>query len=188
MEIITCTSSCEKEQHRTDKNAAPTNELVAYISARVPLGADALVDTVQRWLSLAATEAVAAYKLSSAATALTAVTTLAETAVKAATDAAAAAADHAPRMDYSPEEAAWQLSRGSHAIQYELAEGILIRAHKGASHRIWHAELQRQVLRDDGRDGQKRGKSKPPSSERPAGSAGFKCTCSRNTIIQKYPS
>ena len=113
MENITCTSSSEKEQHRSGKNAAPTNELVAYISARVPLGADALVDTVQRWLSLAATEAVAAYKLSSAATALTAVTALAET------------ADHAPRMDYSPEEAAWQLSRGSHAIQYELARGHL---------------------------------------------------------------
>jgi len=84
MEIITCTSSCEKEQHRSDKNAATTNseeptcfkldhspgdshvvsctranELVAYISARVPLDADALVDTVQHWLSLAATEAVA---------------------------------------------------------------------------------------------------------------------------------
>ena len=77
-------------------------------------------------------------------------------------------------MDYSLVEAGWQLSRGSRAIQYELAEGILIGTHKGASHRISHAELQRQVLRDDGRDGQKRGKNKQPSSERPAGSSGIK--------------
>jgi hypothetical protein len=100
------------------------------------------------------------------------VTTLAETAVKTA--AAAAASEHAPRMDYSLEEAGWQLSRGLRAIQYELAEGILIGTHKGASHRISHAELQRQVLRDDGTDGPARGKRKPPSSEKPAWAPGTK--------------
>ena len=34
--------------------------------------------------------------------------------------------------------------------------------HKGASRLISHAELQRQVLRDDGRNGKKRGKGSRP--------------------------
>ena len=195
MEIITSTSNCEKEHHRSDNNAAATNsasitclkldespgdfaiascaltdEIAVFIGAHSPL--DAV--TVQQWLAAAATEAVATYKLSSAAAALAAVTALAEAAVKAATDAAAAAAEHCPRMDYSVAEAAFLLSRGERALKYELAEGILIGTHKGASRRISHAELQRQVLRDDGADGQKRGKRKPPNSEKPAGSAGAK--------------
>ncbi len=199
MEIISSTFNYEKE-HRSDNNAAETNsasftclkpdqspgdstiascalaaEFAAYIGAHSPLDADTLVDTVQRWLLAAATEAVANYQLSSTAAALAAVTTLAEAAVKAATDAAAAAAaEHGPRMDYSVAEAAFLLSRGERALKYELAEGILIGTHKGASRRISHAELQRQVLRDDGADGQKRGKRKPPNSEKPAGSAGAK--------------
>ena len=193
MEIITSTSNCEKEHHRSDNNAAATNsasitclkldespgdfaiascaltdEIAVFIGAHSPL--DAV--TVQQWLAAAATEAVATYKLSSAAAALAAVTALAEAVIKAATDAAAA--EHGPRMDYSLKEAGFLLSRGERALKYELAEGILIGTHKGASRRISHAELQRQVLRDDGADGQKRGKRKPPNSEKPAGSAGAK--------------
>ena len=193
MEIITSTSNCEKEHHRSDNNAAATNsasitclkldespgdfaiascaltdEIAVFIGAHSPL--DAV--TVQQWLAAAATEAVATYKLSSAAAALAAVTALAEAAVKAATDAAAA--EHGPRMDYSLKEAGFLLSRGECALKYELAEGILIGTHKGASRRISHAELQRQVLRDDGADGQKRGKRKPPNSEKPARSTGAK--------------
>jgi len=154
MEIITSTSNCEKEHHRSDNNAAATNsasftclepdqspgdfpiascaladEIAAFIGAHSPL--DAV--TVQHWLSEAATEAVATYKLSSAAAALAAVTALAEAAIKAATDAAAAAAEHGPRMDYSVAEAAFLLSRGERALKYELAEGTLIGTHKGAS-------------------------------------------------------
>jgi hypothetical protein len=198
MEIITCTSNCEKEKHRSSKDAAATNsettclqinqspgdspfgysilaeKIAAHLGALDSFDIETLVETVEDLLTAAAAEAVATYKLSSAATALAAVTSLAESAVKAAADAGAAAAEHAPRMDYSLEEAAWQLSRGLRAIQYELAEGILIGTHKGASHRISHAELQRQVLRDDGQDGQKRGKRKPPNSDRPAGSSGSK--------------
>jgi hypothetical protein len=199
MEIITSTSNCKKEHHRSDNNAAETNsasftclkpnqspgdfpiascaladEIAAFIGPHSPLDAGALFDTVQHWFSAAATEAVATYKLSSAAAALAAVTTLAEAAVKAATDAAAAAAEHVPHMDYSLAEAGFLLSRGERVLQYELEEGLVIGTHKGASHRISHAELQRQVLRDDGRDGQKRGKRKPPNSEKPAGSFGAK--------------
>ena len=76
---------------------------------------------------------------------------LAEAAVKAATDAvAAAAAEHGPRMDYSLADSGFLLSRGERVLQYELAEGIMIGTHKGANHLISHAELRRQVLRDDG--------------------------------------
>jgi len=194
MEIITSTSNCNEEHHRSDNNAAETNsasftclkpdqspgdfpiascaladEIATFIGAHSPL--DAV--TVQHWLSAAATEAVAPYKLSSAAAALAAVTALAEAVIKAATDAAAAA-EHFPRMDYSLAEAAFLLSRGERVLKYELAEGTLIGTHKGASRLISHAELQRQVLRDDGRNGKKRGKRKPPNSEKPEGSAGAK--------------
>jgi hypothetical protein len=77
-------------------------------------------------------------------------------------------------MDYSVAEAAFLLSRGERSLKYELAEGTLIGTHKGASRLISHAELQRQVLRDDGSNGKKRGKRKPPNSEKPEGSAGAK--------------
>jgi hypothetical protein len=149
-------------------------EFAAYIGAHSPLDADTLVDTVQRWLLAAATEAVANYQLSSTAAALAAVTTLAEAAVKAATEAAAATAEHGPRMDYSLAEAEFLLSRRPRVLQYELDEGTVIGTHKGTSHLISQAELQRQVLRDDGRNGQKRGKRKPRNSEKPAGSFGAK--------------
>jgi propanediol dehydratase large subunit len=133
-----------------------------YVGVLRPLDTDALVETVRHLLAVAVAEAVARYKLSATAAALAAVTTSAGTAVKAAADAAAAAADHAPRMDYSLEEAGWQLSRSQRTIQYELDQGLLIGTHKGTSHRISHAELERQVRRDDGKPGTKKGKKKLP--------------------------
>jgi hypothetical protein len=108
------------------------------------------------------------YQLRATATALAAVTTLADAAVKAAT--AAAAVEHVPRMDYTLAQAGFLLSRGERVLQYELEEGLVIGTHKSASHRISHAELQHQVLRNGGRGGQKRGKRKPPNSEKPEGS------------------
>ena len=83
------------------------------------------------------------------------------TAVKAATDAATAAAEHVPNMDYSLAEAGFLLSRSKRELQYELDEGPFIGAYKGASHRISQAEMERQVLRDDGKPGTKERKTVP---------------------------
>ncbi len=150
------------------------DEIAPVVGLLGPLEITELVETVRRLLTVAVAEAVADYERCATAAALAAVTTLAETAVKAAGDAAAAATEHGPRMDYSLKEAGFLLSRGKRALQYELDQGIVIGTHKGASHRISHAELQRQVMRDDGRGGQKRGKRKPPNSDKRAGFSGSK--------------
>ena len=144
------------------------DQIAAHVGALTPYDLSALIETVQHMLTVAADDAVAAYKLDATAVALAAVATLAEAAVKAATDAAAAAADHVPRMDYTLAEAGFQLSRGPRALQYELDAGIVIGTHKGTSHRISHAELQRQVLRDDGKAGIKKRKKKLPRSDKTA--------------------
>jgi hypothetical protein len=83
MKIITSTFDSEKEHHRSDNNAAPTNsatftslksnqspgdfpiascaladEIAAYFGAHSQLDTEARVDTVRHWLSVAANEAV----------------------------------------------------------------------------------------------------------------------------------
>jgi len=68
----------------------------------------------------------------------------------------------------------WITVWGGWVAAFKGFDGIVIGTHKGASRLISHAELQRQVLRDDGRNGKKRGKRKPPNSEKPEGSAGAK--------------
>jgi hypothetical protein len=167
----------EPDQSRYDfpgDSCAIAEQIAPYLGDLTFLNQDAFVDTVQHWLSAAAGEAVATYKLSSAAAALAAVTTLAEAAVKAATDAAAAVAEHVPRMDYSLAEAGFLLSRGKRVLQYELDEGLVIGTHKGASHRISQAEMERQVLRDDGKPGTKKGKKKLPRTGKPLDRVGSK--------------
>jgi len=64
-------------------------------------------------------------------------------------------------MDYSLAEAGFLLSRSKRELQYELDEGPFIGAYKGASHRISQAEMERQVLRDDGKPGTKERKTVP---------------------------
>jgi hypothetical protein len=146
--------------HSTPRSVA--DQIAANVGALTAYVLSALIEKVECMLT------VAAYKLSSTAAALAAVTPLAELAVKSAADAAAAAADRAPRMDYNLADAGYLLSRSQRALQYELDAGIVIGTHKGTSHRISHAELQRQVLRDDGKAGIKRGKKKLPRSDKPA--------------------
>jgi len=173
MEIITCTSNCEKEQHRSSKNAAATNseestclkpnpspgdspvascaradEIAAYISALDPLDADALVDTVQHWLSVAVAEALATYKLSSAADALAAVTKLAEVAVNNAVTAAASPRDHEPQLQHSRKEAARILGMSLRSVAAYIKAGLLKVRHEGGRVKILHSELLR-FLRSD---------------------------------------
>jgi len=67
----------EHDQSRCDfpgASCAIADQIAPYVGALTFLNQDSLVDIVQHWLSAAATEAVATYKLSSAAAALAAVT------------------------------------------------------------------------------------------------------------------
>ena len=64
--------------------------------------------------------------------------------------------------------------RGAQLLLGTKVQSLGILSGRGTSHRISHAEMQRQVMRDDGNPGTKTGRRKLPGTVRPAASHGSK--------------
>ncbi|MDP9050271.1 MAG: hypothetical protein M3O31_06030 [Acidobacteriota bacterium] len=125
------------------------DEIADCVGALTPLDAAALIETVQCMLTVAADEAVTAYKLSSAAVALAAVTALAENAIQAAAAAAIPAPPMYPLLRYTMENAGRLLSIEKCSFAKLKSSGRVKTKNTGGHPMVTHAELLRLADLDD---------------------------------------